>query len=371
MWGGGERHTLSLASLLRARGHEVYIIQCGHDQFAPHWPKDRRLSVRTRLPGILTWRRALRMIAPDVVCEVRGGGLPFGGGLDLAAYSLGIRLVPIEHSPYPAPPTIDSYGSRRRFPAHTARLAVHKGRQFIHGLAVTHTIAVANHVAVSASRYLDLPLDDQSVINNGVDPTRFAFASQERARLRSELGLSDDLFIVGAVGRISKEKRLDLLIQAFSSFRSQSENSAALVIAGDGPAESELHRLMDTLHLESAVRFVGYRNDVSALLSSMDVVASTSESEGMSLALLEALATERLCACLPYAGLEEIAFSNPAVHIARSREPTDLANLFTVLSAMSVGARTAVGIQGRDIVRSRFAEQTQLLRIATELEAIA
>ncbi|MEQ1898978.1 MAG: glycosyltransferase family 4 protein [Vicinamibacterales bacterium] len=368
MWGGGERHTLALASILRGRGHQVCVIQCGHDQFAPYLVGEHRLALEDRDPGIVTWLRVLRRAAPDVICEVRGGHSRFGCSLDVAAWTLGIRLMPIEHSPYPPPPAVGDYGRRRRIPMHTGRLILHSARRLIHKLSVTHTIAVAEHVGTSASRYFGLMSEDLSVVHNGIDPARFGFSSEARSRIRAELGLDDCCFVVGAIGRLSDEKRLGLLLRAFSLFRRRCRADAALVIAGDGPAKSELCGLRDILGLQSSVQLLGFRDDVHEVLSAMDVVASASASEGLSLGLLEALAAERLCVCLPYAGLDEVASSNPAVEVVRSRELADLVDALVVVSELSPEERTAIGARGRVDVQRRFTEKTQLLRIATRLE---
>jgi glycosyltransferase involved in cell wall biosynthesis len=88
------------------------------------------------------------------------------------------------------------------------------------------------------------------------------------------------------LGRLDPEKRIDLMLKGFARI---SDNSARLTIVGDGDCRGQLERLVLELGLQDRVVFPGRANDVSKYLRSARFYLSTSESEGMSNALLEAM----------------------------------------------------------------------------------
>jgi glycosyltransferase involved in cell wall biosynthesis len=88
------------------------------------------------------------------------------------------------------------------------------------------------------------------------------------------------------VGRLDREKAVDLMIRGFA--RLPRETSYTLTIVGDGECRRDLHRLVDELR-EDRIRFTGALDDVASIFCDADVFVSTSLSEGMSNALLEAM----------------------------------------------------------------------------------
>lgn len=125
------------------------------------------------------------------------------------------------------------------------------------------------------------------VIANGVDLAAFPPASaDERRAARERLGLADGPLVV-CVGRLSRQKGQDVLLAAWPFVRSRVP-AAGLALLGEGPERDALWRAAPP-----EVVFAGRRPDVQDWLAAADVVAAPSRWEGMSLALLEALARAR------------------------------------------------------------------------------
>jgi glycosyltransferase involved in cell wall biosynthesis len=125
-------------------------------------------------------------------------------------------------------------------------------------------------------------------IYNGVDLNHKSKLS--RVDARKNLGFPDDIIIVGAVGNIKKAKRYDILIRTAQKVVSEIPNCMFL-IAGNhsNPVYKELVELQKDLSVESAVHFLGYQEDVSGFLKALDVFVLSSDSEGFSLAIIEAM----------------------------------------------------------------------------------
>jgi glycosyltransferase involved in cell wall biosynthesis len=157
------------------------------------------------------------------------------------------------------------------------------------------------HVAVSAEGRRLLPgragLDAARVvqISNGVDLGRFAPAAPaERAELRRRLLGDDGGVACCTVARLSRQKGLDVLIQAAARLRDAGpEALPRFFVIGDGELRDELERLVADLGLEGVVRLVGPTppDEVPAWLAAGDVFVLPSHFEGMSLAVMEAMAS--------------------------------------------------------------------------------
>lgn len=127
-------------------------------------------------------------------------------------------------------------------------------------------------------------------IPNGVDTRRYAPAPlQRRLDSRRELGLDDDAIVFGCVARLQPVKRHVDLIDAFAQVH-RTLPQARLVLVGDGPLLPELRDRIASLGIQDAVALLASRDDVDALLPALDVLVLPSSSEGMSNAILEAMA---------------------------------------------------------------------------------
>ena len=125
------------------------------------------------------------------------------------------------------------------------------------------------------------------VIANGVDLQEHTAADDgDRARAREQLDLGDGPLAV-CVGRLSRQKGQDVLLDAWPEVLRRAP-AAHLALVGDGPARDELVQ-----RGTQNVVFAGNRSDVSDWLAAADVVALPSRWEGMSLAMLEAMARAR------------------------------------------------------------------------------
>ena len=130
-----------------------------------------------------------------------------------------------------------------------------------------------------------------SVIHNGVDSQKFRSDAETRARVRQELGLSDDEFCIGCVGNLFPVKDHMTLLHAAAGLAASS-NAWRLLMIGEGPERTRLEDFVNG-HAEwkSRVRFLGSSHRVTELLNAMDVYVLPSLMEGISNSLLEAMAT--------------------------------------------------------------------------------
>jgi len=127
------------------------------------------------------------------------------------------------------------------------------------------------------------------VIHNGVDVERFRPGPAD-PRLKEELGLPQGAPVVGTVGNLRAVKDYPTLLRAFA-IALERVPEAVLVFVGDGEERGTLETLAAELEVGANVRFVGRREDVPDVLRCFDIFALSSLTEGISVALLEAMAS--------------------------------------------------------------------------------
>jgi glycosyltransferase involved in cell wall biosynthesis len=134
-----------------------------------------------------------------------------------------------------------------------------------------------------------------SVIHNGVDTDVFR-PGLDGTRLRRELGIPEDHLVIGHVGRVTPWKGQHYLIEAFGSLANENPKLTLLLVGSpvfdNDSYQQRLVSLVSQLGLRERVKFTGYRHDLPALLSAMDLFAFTSvEKDTSPLALLSAMAS--------------------------------------------------------------------------------
>ncbi|MFD5908147.1 glycosyltransferase [Streptomyces massasporeus] len=157
------------------------------------------------------------------------------------------------------------------------------------------TVAVSPTVAERLKRW-GVPGPRIEVVPNGIDVARFRFDAARRHDTRRRLGLPDDAYVIGAVGRLAPGKRFGALIRALA----QLPDDHRLLLVGGGPEEDVLRRTARAAGVADRVLFTGERPcvpdgtpgpDLPSLTCAMDVLASPSPEEAFGLAIVEALAS--------------------------------------------------------------------------------
>lgn len=120
----------------------------------------------------------------------------------------------------------------------------------------------------------------------GVDTSKF-ICNPNRLYLREELKLSNDSVIFLSVGELIKRKNHETFIK---SIHMANNSNFVYVIVGDGPLLNRFSSLIKKYNLEKNVFLLGYRRDVSELCNAADVFVLPSVHEGLSVALMEAMA---------------------------------------------------------------------------------
>jgi len=134
---------------------------------------------------------------------------------------------------------------------------------------------------------LGVPNEKLACVPNGIDcPPPVAI---DRPRMLRELGWPENAFVMGFIGRLAEQKRVDDLIFAVETLR-QTRPNLRLLIIGDGPRRERLEHFAADVGCTDHVRFVGHQTDTARWLALLDVFGLASSFEGMSNSLMEAMA---------------------------------------------------------------------------------
>ena len=340
--GGQEVMALHLTKELLARGHDVTVVSMNsggslRGEFAP-----ARIVDAPRKPemGIdpKAWPKMFRTfldIKPDVVHTHAPGPLLYAVP---AARLAGVRRI--VHTSHGA--NVTQLGPR----------SIALGRAV--ALLLTRFVPVSGETAETARSREKVPARLIEVIPNGIPLDRFGANAATRARIRAELGIPEGAFVVGTVGRVEAVKNHKLFVASMAKLCGP-ETHAVLVGGG-----SLLDEVRASVPAEAApfIHFTGPRRDVPDVLTALDVFTLTSTTEGLPLAIPEAMATELPVVATEVGSLPTIVPKDTGILVPSG----DLAGLVAAYSRLRENplARREMAKAARAFAHARFSLKTMV-----------
>ncbi len=326
--GGQERVALDLAAEQVRRGHRVIAVSIAPP---PH--------------GILADAFRARGVAVH--------GVPKGRGVDPRVVLGLARLlrrerIDVVHTHNPQPLVYGAAAGRltRKGVVHTKHgVNPETGRRLWLRRATGHLahayVAVSDATADVARRNHECIASRLSIIRNGIDLDAYRPDAAARKAVRAELGIPEDAWVYGTVGRVSVEKDHALLVRAAGPLLGP---GVRLVIVGDG-AEMERVR-SEARPFDPWVVLAGMRRDAPRLLAAFDAFVLSSRSEGLPIALLEAMATGLPVVSTEVGGVAEVTLHGAAAILVPPNDERSLARALAEVrepsraEALAASART-------------------------------
>ena len=122
----------------------------------------------------------------------------------------------------------------------------------------------------------------------GIDTNRFQQIDVNKLVKRQEIGVPEDSFVVLSVGELNKNKNHETVIKAIARLNNP---NVYYVICGQGVLEDYLKKLIKELGLERQIKLLGFRKDIGEICKVADLFVFPSFREGLSVALMEAMAS--------------------------------------------------------------------------------
>jgi len=262
----------------------------------------------------------------------------------LAAVLTGVPVVGHLHSPWAH--LRPMHGERAGVLARRWSSLKANARTALERRAVRHYLAASDEVATFHRSHVRAPI---GIARNGVDLDRFApTTAQSRREARRALQLPTDARVLICVGRLATGKGQDELIATLPAI-----SDAVLVIVGEGDRRESLVAQATELGVLDRMLFVGERTDVEALLPAADIFAFASLSEGLPLAVLEAMATSLPIVAYDLPGLRSVVTDR---HDGRLVPLGDRAALAVAIEGLLDNERERIGMAraARATVAARF-----------------
>jgi glycosyltransferase involved in cell wall biosynthesis len=330
--GGQERLVIYLSQELARRGHEPAIVTLSLGG-----------ELRAEAHGVPVY---------DV---------PRGGGADVSLiarlahllYSRGADVVHT-HNPSPllhaVPAALLARVGRRVHTKHGANRYGRRGLWAARALVrmVHAVVAVSSQTADIARSKERVPESRLRVVPNGIPLRPFHPDAQASTRVRAQLGIRPDAFVVGSVGRLVAEKDYPLLVRAVAHLLSE---RFRLVIVGDGNARAEIERAIPADRARY-VTLTGVRRDIPAVLAAFDLFALSSRTEGLPLAVPEAMACALPVVATAVGGLPSVVPATCGV-LVRPGDEAELARTIGALARDRTRVR-ALGESARSHALARF-----------------
>jgi len=191
------------------------------------------------------------------------------------------------------------------------------------------------------------------LVHNGVDPARLAARARgETAASRAELAAAGEGPRLLAVGRLTAQKGLDLLLDAGARLLPRFPD-LRIAVAGTGPEGPRLVARARRQGLASTVRWLGERRDVAGLMAAADLVVIPSRAEGLPYVALEALALGRPLIATAVGGLPELVRDGVEGRLVAPRDAAALADAIADALARPE-VRREWGRRGRERVEESF-----------------
>lgn len=327
-YGGEERFTVSLAHWLAREGHDATVMGTGFASIkTKHISKvtleedDKEIgrrkqkNIKTLYPPyfvylisrfVISLLWIIKMLCVNIRSPITLIHAQDTGYSGLAAVISG-KLLRI-------PVVISSHGIRHK----TLESSIHGGFNKIF-LKIEYkldlfTIKNADGIIVinpSLERYFKKIGDPKKIdfIPIPIKLKNFEFSQTNRDMMRRDLGIDENIKVIGFVGRLAPEKNLLTLFTSFANVV-QDDPLTKLVVVGTGPEERKLKEYVGKTGIEDKVIFCGVRHDINQVLSGFDVFVLPSYTEGLSTALIEAMTSGRAIICSDIPGNHELVTHN-------------------------------------------------------------
>ncbi len=215
-------------------------------------------------------------------------------------------------------------------------------------------VAVSPEVRDELVAFGVAPATKFRVIRLGIElDERLSPDGTARAETRRVMGVADERFVVGWIGRMTAVKRTDVVLESFRRLRDEGVD-AVLCLVGDGPDRHSVENLAGGLGIMRDSLFPGYQEDVGPFFAAFDVFVLPSGNEGTPVTAIEALASGCPVVATRVGGVPDVVTDGEDGFLV---DPGDVEGLAASLARLAndPALRARMGGAGRERMRSRYA----------------
>jgi glycosyltransferase involved in cell wall biosynthesis len=234
---------------------------------------------------------------------------------------------------------------------------------------LANQLIFVSRASQSQHQPLGYRLEKSCVIPNGINVAEFVPSDESRSSVRSELGLAEETFLIGVMGRYDPIKDHDNFLRAAALISSEHPETHFLLIGrGVDDQNPSLRRLIQELGLERRTHLLGERDDIPRLAAALDVFSLSSICESFPNVIGEAMACEVSCVVTDVGDAAWIV--GDAGRVVSRRDPRALADAWNDMLDIGTAGRLALGRAGRARVIELFALESVAARYEALFEAV-
>jgi glycosyltransferase involved in cell wall biosynthesis len=336
VWRGGQNQLFTLINGLHERGHKIHLA-CEPHTLLETRAREINIAVHPiKVRSELGFNSLLRLIT--ILRKIRPQILAFNTPKAILIGTLASRFVPVDAR---------IVFRRVSFPLRKSGFT-----RFKYTWGIDCIVAISESIR-SQLQIGGLPASKIKIIYEGLDP---AFYPEVPSR---KLRRPEEITVIGTAAHLSDEKGIHFLIEAAALIPNAKEK-LRFVIVGKGDCLPELKALAQAKGLEDIFQFAGFHTNISQYLNSFDIFALPSLSEGLSSAILEAMASSLPIVATDVGGIPELVKNGDNGLLVAPADPAALARAIQHLADQPEAAR-GMGLRGRTLMEEHFTLERKIL----------
>ncbi|MDE6432732.1 MAG: glycosyltransferase family 4 protein [Lachnospiraceae bacterium] len=284
--GGSERYLFMLLKNMQNQGYE-HILVCSYGQNITSYKDyisdykymrmNREISLVDDTKAILKFRKIIKSINPDIIyCHSSKAGAVGR----IANIGLGYPIV------------YNAHGWAFNMDCSVLKRNIYRWIEKILSVFTTYIIAISDYEKNSALKNGICGVSKIQTICNGIDLDACKKQTEKRPITRKELGIPDDAYVIGCVGRLSKQKAPDVFVKAASKIKKRIPNAYFLMV-GDGEEKLQVSQLVENYGLSECFCITGWVDNPMAYIVLFDQAVHVARWEGFGLVLAEYMWAEK------------------------------------------------------------------------------
>jgi glycosyltransferase involved in cell wall biosynthesis len=385
-YGGEEKFTISLANWLTKLKHDVTLMGSGFASV-----KTQRVSesvvVEQDIKKLRTEQKKIRVLYPPYLIYLLSRfvmSVLWILKISSINMKLPITIIHAQDTGYTGlaavlsgkllriPVIVSSHGIRHKTLESTIRGRLRSILLKIEYKLDIFTIKNADSVIAvnpSIKKYFEqITSREIDYIPIGIKVSNFEFSELNRTLIRNELGIDEKTKVLGFVGRFSLEKNLLTLLESFANVVQDNSVLKLVLVGAGGPLEHHFREYISKRGIEDKVIICGIRYDIDRILSSFDIFILPSYTEGLSTALLEAMACGRAIICSDILANQELVTHNKEALLVNPHKIEGFERAIELLCKDET-LRTKLGSNAK-IKASQYNEEAVLPKILQHYEIL-
>jgi glycosyltransferase involved in cell wall biosynthesis len=338
--GGGESHVIDLVEALDKSRYESVVLSFTEGPMVEHMKSIgiKTYVIPTEKPfDYSKWDAVRKVVEAEKIDLIHAHGTRANSNTNSSARKLGIPVVYTVHG--------WSFHPDQNFLLRSLRIW---GEKYLVNKS-TLTICVSDNNLKDANSHFEMKR--ATVIKYGINLKKYNPDAASFLPIRQELGIADDVVLIGYIVRMTIQKDPLTLIRAIALM--PEDPKVRFLFVGDGDLKEDVIKLAKELNVFSRIIFMDFRQDVPNILNAVDIYCLPSLWEGLPIGLLEAMAMRKAIVATAIDGTKEVIQTMENGIVIPVKSPQKLADALSLLAG-NKEMRLSMGKKAFETIEHEF-----------------